>query len=121
VGAVNERLGEVELAALDEVVGKCLQDALQNLILDPALESSKARRVRRISARHVRPRSPGPKDPEDAIEYVARVAPRSPPPVFSHLWHRKKFLDGCPLLIGEVHLDLRSQTRRTVDLCENTI
>jgi hypothetical protein len=43
VGAVDERLREVELAALNEVVGECLQDALQHLVFDPALESSKAR------------------------------------------------------------------------------
>lgn len=121
MGAVNECFSQVELAAFNEVIRECLQNVLQHSVCYPALEAPKARRIRGIPAGHVRPRGASPKDPQNAIEYIARIAPRSPTPVVSYLWYGEKLRDGCPLLIGEVHLDLRSQRRQPVDLCENTI
>ena len=121
MGAVNEGLGEVELAALNEVVGECLQDALQHFVFDPALESAKARRVRRIPAGHVRPRRAGAQDPQDAVKYITWIAPRSSAAVFAHFRDGEKRFDCCPLLISEVHLDLRSQSRNSVDLSRKVI
>jgi hypothetical protein len=121
VGAVNERLGEVEFPTLDEIVGECLQDALQHFVLDPALESSEACRIRRIPARHVCPRGAGPKDPQNAVEYIARISPWASAAVFTYLRDGEKMFDCCPLLISEVHLDLRSQSCGAVDLSEKPI
>jgi hypothetical protein len=121
VGAIYEGLREVELAAFDEVVRKCLQDTLQHFVFDPALESSKAGRVRRIPAGHVCPRRAGPKNPQDAIEYIARIAPWASATVFAHFRNGEKRFNCCPLLIREVHLDLRSQSRGSVDLSKKAI
>jgi hypothetical protein len=60
VGAVDERFRQVELAALDEVVGERLQDLLQYTVIHPTLKASEARRVRWISLRHVGPRRASP-------------------------------------------------------------
>ena len=115
MGAIDERFGQVELAALDEVVGECLQYLLQHPVIHPTLEAPKTRRVRWISVRHVGPRRAGPQDPQNSVEHIAWISPWSPASVFTHLWLRKKLFDCRPLLIGEVHLDLRSQTVREVD------
>jgi len=115
VGAVDECFAEVELAALDQVVGEPLQRILQDAFIDPSLEPTKARSVRRIPLRHVGPGSAGAQDPENAVEHVARVAPRSTATVFANDWLRQQRLDCGPLLVGEVHLDLRSRTRSSVD------
>jgi hypothetical protein len=110
VGAVDERLGQVELAACDQIVGERLQHLLQNAGLNPTLEATEARRVRRVPSRHVGPRSAGPEDPQNAVEHVAGITPRPSAAVVAHLRRWEKLLDCCPLLIGQVHFDLRSQT-----------
>jgi hypothetical protein len=43
VGAVDERFRQVELAAVDQVIGERLQQSLQHTAVDPALEASEAR------------------------------------------------------------------------------
>ena len=110
MGAINECLAQIESAARNKVIAQCLQNPLQNAVLDPSLEAAKARRVRRVTSRHVRPRRARSMDPQDAVEYIARVAPRATAPVLAHLGFRQQWLDDGPLLIGQVHLDLRSQT-----------
>ena len=121
MGAIDEGLGEVELAAFNEVVGERLQHALQHFVFDPALESSKAGRVRRIPAGHVRPRRASAQDPQNAVEYIARISPGASAAVFTHFRNGEKRFDCCPLLIREVHLDLRSQSRGSVDLSKKVI
>jgi len=121
VGSIDEGFGEIKLPALNEVVGKCLQDVLEHAVLHPALEAPKASRVRWIPIRHVGPWCARPQDPEDAVEHIARISPRSTASVFAYLRLGKKLFDCCPLPIGEVHLDLRSQTGLEVDPGSETI
>lgn len=121
MGSVDERFGEVELSPLDKVVGKCLQDMLEHSVIHPALEAPEACRVRRVAIRHVRPRRARAQDPQNTVEHIARISPRSTASVFAHVRLGKELLDCCPLLIGEVHLDLRSQTDPEVDPRPETI
>ena len=113
--AVDEGLAEIELASFHEVVREALQNLLQGSCLDPTLEAAKACGVWRVPIRHISPWGSGAQDPQHAIEHVSRVPPRTPTSVVSNRKRRKKrFYDG-PLLIGQVHLDLRSQTELYVD------
>jgi hypothetical protein len=116
VGAVDEGLAEVELAAFDEVVREPLEHVFQRSAFHPTLEASEARGVRRIPVGHVCPWSSGAEDPEHAVENISRIAPWSSATILSNRKSRKKRLKCCPLLIGQVHRDFRSQPRSAVDL-----
>ena len=62
-----------------------------------------ARLVGRVAFGQVAPGSAGAQDPEDAVEHVPRVPPRSAPPVLSarRLWD--EWPQNLPLLVGKVH------------------
>jgi hypothetical protein len=107
--AVDECFAQVELASLDEVVCQSLQSALQHAVLHPTLVAPEACRVRRIPVGHVGPRRASAQDPKNAVEHVAWIAPRSAATILSNFRLRQQRLDCGPLLIGQVHLDLRSQ------------
>ena len=115
MSAVDESLAQVEFSSSDKIIGEGLQHVLQNAFFHPALEATKTGRVRRISIGHVSPWRAGSQDPEHAVEHVARIAPRSAATILANLRLRKKLLDCGPLLVGQVHLDLRSQTGSSVD------
>jgi hypothetical protein len=51
VGAVDERLGQVQLAASFQVFGERMQDTIERAVLDPALKSPMTGLIRRIAAR----------------------------------------------------------------------
>ena len=113
--AIDEGFAQVESPALDKVIAERLQNLLKDTVLDPHLEAAEARGVRRIARRHVGPRRASAVDPKNPVEHIARVAPRSAATVFANFGLWQKRLDDGPLLISQVHLDLRSQTRSRVD------
>ena len=77
-----------------------------------------AGRVRWVPRRHVCPRCSGPKHPEDAVQDVARVAPRPTalPRRSLQLGAGYEVANRLPLLVGQVHppLQNRSQAGLTV-------
>ena len=105
MGAVDESLGEVQLAAIVQVFRQAMKEALEHAVFNPLLEPSVARRWRRIATRKIGPRCAGPKHPQHTVHHVARIAPRSTTlgartlPLLA----REDAFDGVPLLIGEVH------------------
>jgi hypothetical protein len=105
VGAVDEGLGQVELAAVTKIFRQPPEHLLEDLALHPRLEAAMAGRRRRIATREVRPRRAGAKYPHDAVDDVTRISPgsatlrRDPFPFTS----REAALDRIPLLVGEVH------------------
>ncbi len=50
VGAIDIRLGQIDLADIAQVLGQCPQYLLEHTKLDPALEPPMARLVRRVSS-----------------------------------------------------------------------
>ena len=115
MGAVDEGFAQIEFAAGNQVMGERLQDFVKRLGLAPSLEPTMARRRRWVAVRKVGPRCARSQDPQNAIEYVAWIAPGTPAPVFADLRLGKKRLDCSPLLIGQIHRDFRSQPRSEVD------
>ena len=105
MAAVDERFGEVDLAALVKVSRQRGEDPIEHAFALPFLEASKARRVRRIATGHVRPRSSGAQHPEDAVQDISWIAPRPT------ALRRRAFalgagnepLDRLPLLVLQIH------------------
>jgi len=106
MGAVDVRLGQIELAAIAKILGQAAQDALERLVFDPRLKSPMAGLIRRVPTRQVSPRSTGAKHPKHAIDDRPRFFPRPAAPLGGALQFLggKAALDRVPLLIGEVHL-----------------
>ena len=107
MGAIDERLGEVELSASLQIFSERVENALERAVAHPVLKSPMARLIRRVSRRQIFPRRSGTQNPEHAVKHVSRVAVWTA----SHA-SLSRFLDGKqrpqkrPLLIGEVHCNL---------------
>lgn len=105
MAAVDECFGDVDLASLVKVARERCEYSIEHAFAFPFLEAPKARRVRRISRRHVSPWSTCAKDPKNAVKDVTRIAPRSAAlrtralPLRS----RNEALNRFPLLVLEVH------------------
>ncbi len=107
MGAVDECLGQVELAAPLEILGERMQNALECALAHPILKSAMAGLIRRIPRRHVFPRRAGPKDPQHAVQNVSRIAIRPASNAeLRRLFDGKQRSQQGPLLFGEVHPNL---------------
>jgi len=77
VGAIDVRFGQVQLAALSQIMSEAEQRAVKHAILDPLLKPPVTRLVGRIASRHIGPGRSGSQDPENAVDHVAWIAPRA--------------------------------------------
>ena len=80
-----------------------MQNLLKRPVTAPLLKSSVTGLVWRVSIRKISPGSSRAENPQDAIEYVARITPWPSSAVRSLLGLRKKRLDELPLFFGEFH------------------
>lgn len=116
MGPVDESLREVQLSTTTQVLGEGSKDPFESAIPDPALKPTVAGLVRRVAPWQIRPRSPGAKYPEHAIEDVPGIAVGPTTSVLVKcLFLREKRLDQSPLLFGEVHIKVRSDFGPPVD------
>jgi hypothetical protein len=115
VGAVDERLVELQPASLLQVASEGLNDSEPGAVLTPLLETTMSGLVGRVPPRQVVPRRAGSQDPEDRVQDIARVTPRAATTIGAHprLW-QKRFDDG-PLLLGQIHRGRRSEVGLFVD------
>ena len=73
--------------------------------------------IRRIASRQVFPRCAGPKNPHDTVEHVPRITIGS-----ATIAELRRFFLGekrakeFPLRVGDVHVNVRSDLDRAVDL-----
>src|SRR5665811_222408 len=104
MGAIDEGLGQINLAAITQVLGERLEDSPEHTILDPLLHSAVARLVRRVLARQCFPRSSGPEDPEHSVENAASFDARPAFAVLASFGFWDQWLDDTPLLVGELHV-----------------
>ena len=116
MGAVDESLGQIQLSSTTQVLSQRPKDLFKRAVTDPALESPVARLVRRIATRKVLPRRARAEDPQDAIQDVSRIAvwPSQDAPL-NRLFLRENRLNESPLLLGEVHIKVRSDFDLPVD------
>ena len=116
MGPVDESLCQVQLSATTQVLGECPKNLLQRPVAHPTLKSTVTGLIRRIARRKVLPRRPGAKDPQDAVQNVPRIAEGpSPDALLDRLFLREKRLKYGPLLFGEVHIKVRSDSDPPVD------
>jgi len=105
MGAIDERLGQIEFAAIAKIFGESAKHPLQRSVFNPRLKSSVTGLIRRVSAGQVCPWRTGPKDPHHAVDDVTWIPPRAS--TFGTgslpLLARKGAFDRVPLLVGEVH------------------
>jgi hypothetical protein len=86
-----------------QVAGEGLQHPAQRPVVDPALEAPMAGLIRRIPGRHILPGRARAEHPEDAVEYVAGIAPRAATAIASHTGLRQEGFENGPLLVGQIH------------------
>ena len=94
------------MTSLVQVLRQRMHDLFQDTFARPFLEVAMARLIGRVIARQHVPLRPGAKDPEDSVEYLARVLARSAatipaPPI---AWQQR--LDELPLGVRDVHSDI---------------
>jgi hypothetical protein len=64
-----------------EIHGERLEDLPQGAAVDPGLKAAVTGLIRRVAGRQILPRGAGPEDPEDPVQHIARIAPRSTAPI----------------------------------------
>jgi alanyl-tRNA synthetase len=104
VGAINEGLGQIYLAAVTQVFCERLEDLPEHAVRDPLLHSPMTGLVRRVLTRQRFPRSSGPKDPKHPVENASRLDARTTLAVFAYFGLRDQRLDNTPLLVSELHV-----------------
>jgi hypothetical protein len=71
--------------------------------LDPGLKTAMTCLIRRVPIGEIFPRGAGAQDPQDAIQYVPRVAPRAPALIVAHARLRQEWRENRPLRVRQVH------------------
>jgi hypothetical protein len=101
--AVDERLAEIQAAPGVEIRRECLEEAPERAGADPALKAAMTCLIRRIALWQVLPGRARAEDPEDAVQHIARIAPRSPTTIATDPRLRQERRETGPLRVGEVH------------------
>src|ERR1700689_821436 len=104
MGAIDEGLGQIDLAAVPQVFCERLEDFPEHALRAPLLQAAMTGLVRRVLTRKRFPRSSGPKDPEHPVENASRFDARTTLAIFAHFGLRDQRLDNTPLLVSELHV-----------------
>lgn len=104
MGAIDEGLGQIDLAAITQVLCECLEDSPEHTVLNPLLHPAVTRLVWRVLARQCLPRCSSPEDPEHSVENAASSDARPPFAVFANVGLGDQRLDDTPLLVSELHV-----------------
>lgn len=117
MGAVDEGLSQIQLAAVAQILSELAQYTLERLVFEPRLKSPMTCLVWRVAPRQVRPWRARAEHPEHAVNDIAGFLPR--PAAFLRrplqLLGGETALDRVPLLIGESTFSLRSEIGSAVD------
>lgn len=104
MGAIDEGLGQIDLAALTQVFRERLENFPEHALHHPFLHSPVAGLVRRVLARKRFPRSSGPQDPQHSVENASRFDARTTFAVLADFRLGDQRLDNTPLLVSELHV-----------------
>jgi len=105
---VDEALGQIEFAAVAQVLGQRVQDLRKHARPRPPLEAAMTRRRRGIPIGHILPGRAGAQHPENAVEDLALVSPGSPPSIGSAARLGDQRCENGPLFVLEIHGSLLS-------------
>ena len=102
-GAVDEALGEVEPSSFVQVLRERVEHAVQRAVATPLLEAAMTGLIRRVARRQILPWRAGTENPKHAIEYIARISPRTTSSIRTPPRLGNQRLDEVPLLFGQIH------------------
>jgi hypothetical protein len=91
------------VAAIAAVLRQGVEHAVEHPGADPRLIATMAGLVGGIAPRQILPGGTGLEDPEDPVQYIARVAPGAPSPIRPAARFGQQRLEHGPLIVGEVH------------------
>src|SRR5215471_7007415 len=100
---VNEGLGQIDLAAITQILGERLEDLPEHTLADPLLHPPMTRLIWRVLRWQRLPRRSCPQDPKHSVEHLTRRNSRTSFAVFARRAAWDQRLDNAPLLIGELH------------------
>ena len=80
-----------------------LQGPTQGPGAHPALKAPMTRLIGRIPVGQVLPRRPGPQDPQNAVQHVARIAPRAAATIPPDAGPWQQWFEDGPLRVSQVH------------------
>jgi hypothetical protein len=103
VCGVNEGLGQIDLAAITQILSERLEDLPEHTLADPLLHPAMARLIRRVLRRQRFPRRSGPQHPKHSVEHMAGWHSRTTFAVFARRAAWDQWLNNTPLLVGELH------------------
>src|SRR5213592_3510829 len=104
MGAINEGLRQIDLAALTQVFCERFEHFPEHAGRYPLLHAAVTRLVRRVLTRQRFPRRSGPENPEHSVENTARFDARTTFAVLANFRLGNQRLDNTPLLVSELHV-----------------
>ena len=102
-GAVDEGFAEIESAAGVEIGGQRFEHVPERAVLHPPLKAPMTGLKRRIPGGEIFPRRARAENPEDAVQYVPRIAPWPTPPVPAKPRSGQERREDRPLGVSQVH------------------
>ncbi len=86
-----------------EIPRERVDHPLERAVLDPPLKAPMTGLVGRIANRQVLPRGAGAENPENAVQDISGIAPRTAPSIATETRLRQQRREYRPLGVGEVH------------------
>ena len=119
-GGIDERFGQIDLAAVAEIFREPLQETIESTGALPLLKAAMAGLVRGIAGGQIMPRGAGAQHPEHAIQHRPRIGPRASAPIGASARTKGRF-EQRPLGVSEIHAARYDAsrpvvTRRVTDL-----
>jgi hypothetical protein len=102
-GGVDEALGQIEFAAVVQVLRQRVQDLAEHAVAHPLLETAMTRRRGRIPIGHILPGCARTQHPQDAIEDLAIGSPGPAPSIGSTTRLGDQRFENGPLFVLEFH------------------
>ena len=103
----------IQPALLFQVLGQCSKNLIQHTFLVPPLEASVTRLVRWVAFRQVAPWSAGTQNPQEAVEDIPRISPRSTTTVGPANGIGDQRFEHFPLCVSQVHVPPRLEQLNT--------
>jgi hypothetical protein len=101
-GGIDEGFGQIDLAAVSQIRGEALEQAIEPATALPELKSTVTRLIRWVARGQVGPGRASAQDPEHAVEHRARIGPRSPASIGATARPKGRLEEG-PLGVGQIH------------------
>lgn len=86
-----------------QILREGMHNPLEHAVVDPALKPSMTGLVRGIAIGQILPGRARPQDPQNPVQDIAGIAPRTPPLVAAEAGLREQRRERRPLRVSQVH------------------